>query len=787
MCNDDKCDRHDYKQFLTSKCVRLEKGKIMSTPVNRFTLNHESAKHEFRNHKKLGQGIWVREQAHNAASHGATQCDIISIDPKVKSISKAYYYVAFVHNGQKFSSFDQLKSSLMLGMSNEETKGVNGSGGKISSMYFIDKESDFQPTILAKLENGETVMFHSKIGEFREILIVQNTPEQVEDVVRCLGDLWSSANVAYLAPFNAQKNKAGGEYAFQTGDSMSVVPDLIPKIIGMRNFNVTYYDNVICSNEKPFGKQTGWEKSGTNFVSTDEFDRMFIDDRPYKMCGNASIKSDGYRVEFEVEVEVKLFTGLKRNDGKGEHRYGMISLRGPDKGKGKMFSRGVSKQKQNVYLFASWTDENNLHRLNDDPYHIGDHIDTAASILGLACSSRAEPFLDVEQHQELSEFVEKSKDESSSLMRNPFAKIYIKIKKINSISDTISGEIVPDWSRSDIRSIFGGFNEVFLTKDKELSKKVVEASLNAIVDNALNESELKLMRDRAKKMWPINLEKLCKLPITGLSGNKERKLIFSVDGSNLAWQKPNTTQGGKLCYEDGRIVDGEIVKFVGIEGSRKNSLQYQGDDDWALRVCDYHLVNSDGNYEKLSESEFLLHSPQDTVPNREIKFLEKNSNLEYVLNTRVILPIRSPHKHKGAIPVEKGVVDVNSQRMFKAFSPVEKYVHFANNESVLNTENHLNKFLWLDIPEKKSFRESCWVEINDLCRSFQFKVRDTLRIKGFSDELHSKELQEKWNDDAEDYLLNMWLGSVLFETPRIARVIEEIKDIIERHTPSSDS
>lgn len=757
----------------------------MSNAVNRYTLNHESLKNDFRQHKKLGQALWLREQIHNAYSHNATFANIITINPSSRSISDAFYMVTFLHDGDKFETHEQIMSSLQLGVSNDQNKGVNGSGGKLSGLFFLDRESDYQPTILAKLPAGNTVMYHAVIGEYRDIKVVRNTDEEVQSVIKCLGILWDKSNVAYLAPFSATRNKSGGDYAFQTVETMSVVPDMAPVTVGRNHFNITYFDNVIVSDKKPYGAMDSWEKSATTIISPQEFDRMFMDKKAYLFKGNGDFKTDGLRVNFDVEIQVKLYTGLRRNDGKGDNRYGLVCLRGQDKGAGKMATRGASKQKQNVFLFASWTDDKMLKRLNEDPYYAADQLDSVASILGLACSNRSDPYRDVNNHPELKEFITKTKDEISNLIRNPFVKIYVKITKVNSISDTVVGQVIPNWSSADIRSVFGGFNEVFMAKDKELSTKVIECALNAVVNDKRNAEDLESLRSRSKELWPVKLEKFCELPLPKLTG-KERRLIFSCDGKAWNYQQPNTEIAGKLCYEqDGRLVNVD-AKFRGIKGSRANKLVHLNNDKWMLAVCDYHLIMPDQTLKQITEGEYLSHPSIDTLPCRAIVFTDENTGLDYILNTRVMLPKNGSHRSGGTHVVHPdtptGVDDVRSKRMFKEYGLLEKYVHFVNDEVILNTINSKNRYLWLNIPEKQSFREKLWNEINEFCRIFDRKISNILKFKGFTDENQSKEIAEKWGDDAKDYLLNLWIANI-FESPRIDREIAEIKEKLAVYDP----
>lgn len=720
----------------------------------------------------------IREWTLNCFENGGVKAFLSTL----KLSNSHLPYAAMIHTGNPFDSIDDVKCAQRPNVSLGST-GAMGCGGMLSPLLIVNSTADYEYMIYSKLPNGKECLVRSLIKD-RVIEQEDVTESVLPEIKQCYGEeFFKGYNVGYFAKY-VSKIRNNGASPFFTKNVTTDMIDFVPHVLkaGMK---LEYNDDLIISKDSPLSRPQNDYKPDRDLIDNEQFDKMLMDKNGKYVFDipDCDVKTkNGTVISFTAEMTVRLYPGIYKtgaSSGKDEYwRFGLVDL-SSDAGNS---LRWVQRPSYNTFVFSDWSTDKKLGRISTDPHYVGNHLNKIAAILGLDFTDgKDNKFNDVSSFESFSETYKKLGVESARLYRNPFAKVEFRIKKIKSVKLKDS-EIT--WSESDIRSDFGGLNEMFLTDDPTKMAKVLDACLGGF-RKSVKKDDLQRLRDHVAKLWPVDSSGWAELPVNReTSLNILKFLTFSRE--HVRSIDPGQTMMGYLVYPDGKEVN---RNWVFKNHKDLNNLVHIGDGKWALTVSRLKKQLPDGSFQECSREEFLATQMTQAFPHKKLDFVHLGDSFR--LSTEVNLPKRydKPFHTKGAgVGADLGdVIKKRSSDMIRPLQPIDKFLEWHAGILILNSDNPIIKVLFKRLPSQQHWQDNFYFEIQNLVSKCVCVV-ESLEIRGFSGPLHEK-LIEDWSDAADgyyQYLINQ-LVKPLFESNRIANKVKEIQDLLDNRSVDSEN
>jgi hypothetical protein len=737
----------------------------MSDLTHKITTSQEALRTE-HNNRNIRCMALLREWAENAFGHEATMATSVTF--KLRNLDRPL--VAMVHNGKRFKSILDMENAMYPNISIGNS-GSQGCGGMLSPLLVVDRVKSYGYMIYSKLEDDEECLLVSEIDD-RSVVVKDGTNTILPQIKDILGELIEDCNVAYFANYTAESGK-GGEKPMQSAQLMTNLTDFTPHWLSngkkMRWMEHAYLNYKKTHSQYLSQNSAGGQHVDLDVYNQDQFDSLFMfdQDKFQLLAPLCHLRIDGLNIEFGAEVVIKLYPGLYKTDShieKSDYRYGLV-VANPSNPKCGKSQKWVARPSFSTFVSSDWCKDKTLARLSRDVHYAGNHLSKISAILHAGFTDAEQRYDDVNEFVELQKAVEKNLDEKSVLKRKPFAKVNFRIKSIHSV---MRGGNEQGYSDSDIRTWFGGLNEMFLSKDSSRISKILDAILNGVRSaSACNKDAIISLRERVDHWWPKDQEEWAELPEERLTKNNLMKFLDIQNREPITSFDVDSTTIGYLTHANGDEVN---PNWEFNAKSWGNSLQYVGGNKWALTISNYHKIDDvSGKMTPCTKDEYASVDARYAAPHRQLRFLHFGD--EYLMGY-----VRTPPRREIACTVREsggGKPDAfglkkKSSSMLQNLNPPEKYFEWHGGSVLLNKNNRVVSVVFKKTFIHEDWQTKLWIDIQQKV-SNAVRVLDSLDVKGFSGE-RGQQLSEEWDDDGhKQYLLNE-LVAPLFESDKVKKM-----------------
>ncbi len=688
--------------------------------------------------------IFITESTTNACDHEAIEYEICSV------LEDNKYYVFQFHDGEKFDNLETMKQALYPSISTGE-HGIMGCGGLVSALLLVPRNDMFCHMIFSKTKDGGEFVVEASIKNGNCIQVEDVSEQWLRRVKTYLNSLYETTNVAYITRYEDPNSKNS---AFQTFASLNDISAYVPQLMDRLNFH--YTNGIILNKDK------------NNIVEAKKYDKgeggKYVDHKPFSMkefddafmhkCFKYEVKAVTYKMDekeinFDATLHIKVYGGLAKQYSGGSKF--LITKEG-------RIERGVTRFNSKLNTCCTLGFEQEKDRFSREPFYYGNHIVKTNNTLGLAVSTKAETFDDVNEFEEFEEILKKQEDDDqkAKLVRTPFVFYEYIINKVNYVS--INGEKV-NLSNPEIRGIFGGFDEFFRSFNPELCTRKILSNINNRVSSEYA-NELNEVRKLIKKLFPFDEEEFTPLTIYSEGG---KRLYFLPNDESTKYINPGQEIDGKL------FCDSSLTKLVSSNEEFQNkrdgySLCYNKPKDvWKLTVCDLKKFDISSNtFINVTKDIWINTNAYDRLPKRNLIFV--NNLIDYELDMRVQLPKSYEKPNAGGQQKGKNKEDVSND-CYKTLGHHSIYVYYCQEKNIvlLNIDNPYIRKIFSKNPEKKVHQDRLWEEINRSCKEI-YQTLDPVITSNFK----SDRIESDWYEgESMQYIINLAIRNVIINKSTI--------------------